>query len=59
LAFSLFATGNKKGLGYLPKALNYMVGRPRFERGTIALKDREIDNNFNLNNALHSANKPL
>ena len=31
-------TDIKKGLGKLPKSLNYMVGRMRFERMTIALK---------------------
>ena len=33
-------TGNKKGLGKLPKPLNLLVGREGFEPSTIALKVR-------------------
>jgi hypothetical protein len=40
-------TDIKKGLGKLHKPLNLLVGRMRFERMTIALKDRSSNNNIN------------
>ena len=55
----IFIQGEKKDFMIAHKPLIWLVGRPRFERGTIALKDRTLFYNINKNNALHSANMSL